>query len=105
MTGKKEYPILSFKNNTINFNSYVKVYTSPKLNNVVEDINQKNNTSINLIVLGDWNEFYCYRINIMFSKNKNMNFSWKLVKPSIWNLSDELDKVNSKKNCLVRRRK
>lgn len=101
---KKESPILSLKNNTIVFNNYIKIYTTPNINETLENINTKKNTTINLLVLGDWNEIYYFQINTNFNNRKNSNWSWKLLKPGIWNLTEELEKRNQSTKTLKRKK-
>lgn len=102
---KKDSPVFSLKNNILESNSSVNLFISPNLNHVIDNINQKNNTTFDLIVLTDWNDFHYFRINAKFSKNKkNIQWSWKLVKPNIWNLTEELEK-NYNNSYVLKRKK
>lgn len=97
---KSKSPILSLKKNILESNS-IELFTYPNLNYIIDNISQYKDITFNLIATSEWNDFYYFKINIRFSKDKkSTQWSLKLIKPDIWNLNNELEKQNNNKHIL-----
>ena len=64
----------------------VKVFSSLNLPQLMESIYLGKDISFKLIVVNDWNEFFCFDIKQIVYSDKSFTWEWAFYIPKLWNL-------------------